>query len=99
MLVVEVSLNGELKATCGGHDLRQLVARLAITTSRSRDSAISVECMGVRPVDPETDEVLKWVSARVQVGDEVTFRVVEAGGAQAPIDSQKISSSSRGRDA
>jgi hypothetical protein len=96
VLVVEISVNGEHKATCGAADLRQLVARLAVNP---RDNALSVECMGVRSIDASTDEVLKWVSARIQVGDEVSFRVAQSDSAQVPIDSQKIAASGRGRDA
>jgi len=99
VLVVEVRVNGELKATCGAGDLRQLVARVALTFRPSRDDLLHVECMGVRSVDAATDEVLKWVGARVELGDEVSFRIVEADSAQAPIDRQEIAATSRGRDA
>jgi len=99
VLVVEVRVNGQLKATCGADDLRQLVARVAVTFRPTRDNLLRVECMGVRPVDAATDEVLKWVGARIQLGDEVSFRLVEADAAQAPIDRQEIAASSRGRDA
>jgi len=96
VLAVEIRVNGELKAICGGADLRQLVARLAV---HPRDNAFRVECLGVRSVDVDTDEVLKWVSARIQLGDDVSFRLVESDSARDPIDSQKIAARSRGRDA
>jgi hypothetical protein len=100
VVVVEVSVNGELKATCGAEDLRQLVAMVAVTRGRSSgDLTYRVECTGVRPVDSSTDEVLKWLNAKIGLGDEVSFRLVEATTAQAPIDSQQITARIRGRDA
>ncbi len=100
MPLVEIRLNGELKATCGASDLRQLVARVAVTRSGPNgESNCSVECLGIRSLDASTDEVLKWVSARIQVGDDVSFRLVEGATSQDPIDSQKIAARSQARDA
>jgi hypothetical protein len=99
VLVVEIRVNGEHKATCGAGDLRQLVAMVAVTHQPSGYSSIRVECTGIHSVDSSTDEVLKWVNARIQVGDEVSFRVVEADSAQAPVDNQKITARGQGRDA
>ena len=99
MLVVEIRVNGELIATCGAVGLRQLVAMVAVTHQRFGDSSIRVECTGIHSVDNSADEVLKCVNSRIQVGDEVSFRVVEAHSAQAPVDSQKITARGQGRDA
>ena len=49
-----------------------------------------IECMGVRPVDSSTNEVLKWVSTRIALGDEVSLKFVDAAQAEAPIDRQAI---------
>jgi hypothetical protein len=100
VVLVEIRVNGELKATCGASDLRQLIAMIAVTRSASNgDSSFRVECTGIRSVDASTDEVLKWVNARIQVGDDVSFRLVEGDSAQDPIDRQKITARGQGRDA
>ena len=100
MVLVEIRVNGELKATCGASDLRQLVAMIAVTRSGSTgDSSFRVECNGIRSVDATTDEVLKWVNASIQLGDDVSFRLVEGSDPQDPIDRQTITARSRGRDA
>jgi hypothetical protein len=100
VLVIEVRVNGQLKITCGASDLRQLAAFIAITSPGTPgDAACRIECAGVRPIEPGTEEVLKWVNARIHVGDDVSFRIVEADTAEEPIDRQKISARDRGRDA
>lgn len=93
MIAIEIRVNGKLEATCGADDLRQLMATLAARRSRGSNAGFTyvVECMGVRPRDSSTDEVLKWLSTRIAVGDEVSLKVVETAQAQAPIDRQEIS--------
>jgi len=92
-LALEIRLNGELKATCGIEDAEALAASLH---ARRKDEAgvgdfgLFVECVGIRPVDANTSEVLKWVSARIRLGDEVALRFVETSEVQAPIDRQAI---------
>ena len=93
MLALEIRLNGELKATCGVEDAEALVASLHGRRNDAKaaaDFGLYIECMGVRPVDADTREVLKWVSARIRLGDEVALRFVEASQAQEPIDRQVI---------
>jgi hypothetical protein len=93
MLALEVRLNGELKATCGTDDIETLVGWLRASrkgASTFQDFDFRIECNGFRPVDAATREVLKWVSARVQLGDEISLRFVEATSADVPIDRQAI---------
>jgi hypothetical protein len=92
MVTIEIRVNGKLKATCGADGLRQLIATVAARRSRAPDAEFSyvVECMGVRPRNSTTDEVLKWVSTRIALGDEVSFKIIEATQAQEPIDRQDI---------
>jgi len=92
MVAIEIRVNGKLKATCGADDLRQLLAMVAARRPRSGrdDYSYVIECMGVRPKNSSTEEVLKWVNTRIALGDEVSFRFVEAANADAPIDSQDI---------
>jgi hypothetical protein len=93
MLVLEIRLNGELKATCGIEDADALAASLhgrRNNATAAKDFELYIECMGVRPVDADTREVLKWISARIRLGDEVALRFVEAAQAQQPIDRQVI---------
>jgi hypothetical protein len=104
MLAIEVRLNGELKATCGADDLRHLIAMLNIlppgkSKSGGEEGLFRVEVHGVRPSGLSTEEVLKWVSARVQLGDEIAFRLVEVAEAHEPIDRQVIAKRDRGLDA
>ena len=92
MIAIEIRLNGELKATCGAENLRQLVAMMMALRPRDRPSQIqySVECMGVQPKSQDTEEVLRWLNVRIALGDEVSFKFVEVAEAQPPIDSQDI---------
>ena len=93
MLALEIRLNGELKATCGIEDADALAASLHARrndTAAPKDFGLYIECMGVRPVDADTREVLKWVSARIRLGDEVALRFVETSQVQEPIDRQVI---------
>ena len=86
MIAVEIQVNGQLVATCGADAVRQLVALVA---ERGLDDATAYDAapaarMASQP--PATDEILRWVSGRIAVGDEVTLRFVEgtrtrAGGA------------------
>ena len=91
MTAIEVRINGKLEATCGAEALHQLVAMVAARSSKE-GSKVSyvVECMGVRPKNATTDEVLRWLNSRISMGDEVSFKFVEAASASAPFDSQDI---------
>ena len=94
MLALEVRLNGELKATCGSETAEWLAAGLTarrVEPGMPKDFALGIECAGRLPVDADTFEVVKWVSARLKLGDEISFRFVEAASAQDPIDRQKVS--------
>jgi hypothetical protein len=91
MIAIEVRINGKLEATCGSEALRQLAAMVSARQSKD-GSTISyvVECMGVRPKNAATEEVLRWLNTRIALGDEVSFKFVEAANAAAPFDSQDI---------
>jgi hypothetical protein len=93
MLALEIRLNGELKATCGTDDIESLVGWLHASRKGAvapRDFDFRFDCQGFRPIDTETREVLKWVSARVKLGDEISMRLVETQVSQEPIDRQTI---------
>ena len=83
---------GRLPEKSGADRLRQLVAMVAARRSKSADAKLRyvIECMGVRPGNATTDEVLKWVNTRIALGDEVSFKFVEVAQAQDPIDRQNI---------
>jgi hypothetical protein len=91
MIAIEIRVNGKLEATCGDDGLRQLVAMVA-ARRRTADAEFKyvVECMGVRPKNSSTEEVLRWVNTRLALGDEVSFKVIEVAEAQAPFDRQDI---------
>ena len=76
MIAIEIQVNGQLVATCGADAVRQLVAMVA-----ARGLADSLSDLrptaAMRMTQPGTDEILKWVSGRIAVGDEVTLRFVE----------------------
>lgn len=93
MIAIEIRVNGKLKATCGIDGLRQLLATVVARRTSADDApfAYLVECMGVRPRDSDTNEVLKWATTKIALGDEVSLKVVETKQAEAPIDRQNIS--------
>lgn len=102
MFALEVRLNGELKATCGTEDIEFLGGALRTErtdTGSAKDSRLLLECVGVRSVDANTREVLKWVAAQVRLGDEVSFRFVDAAQVNAPIDRQAIPAAGLSPDA
>ncbi|SRR5260221_10332450 len=94
MIAIEIRVNGKLKATCGVDALRQLMGVLRARRPKEADGGFTciIECMGVRPLSDDTDEVPKWATSRVALGDEVSFKIVEAQKADAPIDRQAIHS-------
>jgi len=79
MLSLEVRFNGELKATCRADGLDNVFAhvRAARKSKESGDYDIRIECSGSKAVDADTYEVIKWVSALIELGDEVSLRFVE----------------------
>lgn len=88
MIAIEIRHNGELKATCGLDEFRQLTAMLHVSSAEIGEPGCEVECMGLRTHDETTDEVLRWVKKRISFGDEVSFKVVETSESQEPFDSQ-----------
>lgn len=92
MIAIEIRVNGELKATCGADGLRQLVAMVSTRRPKTEGDGFecSVECMGVRPKTQETEEILRWVNARIALGDEISLKVIDTMEAQEPFDSQDI---------
>lgn len=102
MLALEIRLNGELKATCGIEDADVLAASLhgkRNEATEPKDFALYIECIGVRPFDADNREILKWIAARIRLGDEVAFRFVDVSHAQEPIDRQVIPAHGRPPDA
>ncbi len=99
MIAIEVRLNGELKATCGADGLRQLSAMMTARHSQKASDEIrySVECHGVQPKSQDTEDVLCWLRVRIALGDEVSFKFIEATEAQPPIDQQEIAVNHRSR--
>jgi len=93
MIAIEIRVNGELKATCGAEDVFHVAAMVSARRPKQTDSnyAYAVECMGVRPKNSSTEEVLKWLNTRIALGDEVSLRLVEVAKANEPIDRQDIS--------
>ncbi len=95
MLALEIRLNGELQATCGAEDIESLIGLLRASRQGAiapKDFDFHFECQGFRSIDASTREVLKWVSAQVQLGDEISLRLVESDAPQDPIDRQTIPS-------
>jgi hypothetical protein len=90
MIAIEIRHNGELKATCGADEFRQLAATVFVEYSDGETPKCEVECLGVVPRDENTEEVLRWVKKKVALGDEISFRIVEASESQAPFDTQLI---------
>jgi hypothetical protein len=90
MLALQVSLNGEIKAICGSSDCESLAAyvRAKAPSGQSltpENAEYLVQCLGF----PKSgDEVLKWVAARLQAGDEITIKLIETDSASSPIDRQ-----------
>jgi len=77
MIAIEIQVNGQLVATCGADAVRQLVAMVA---ARGLAESISFEAVPTARIgisQPSSDEILKWVSKRIAIGDEVTLRFVE----------------------
>jgi len=77
MIAIEIQVNGQLVATCGADAVRQLVAMVAargLADSIAFDARPSAK-LGIS--QPSSDEILKWVSKRIAIGDEVTLRFVE----------------------
>jgi hypothetical protein len=94
MLALEIRLNGDLKARCGAEGLDNIVAWMRATRRFGESDVYDyrIECTGSRIVDPQTSEFMKWVSALIQLGDEVSLRFVEVPDANAPIDRQEYPS-------
>lgn len=76
MIAVEIQVNGQPVATCGADAVRQLVAMVA---ARGLADSASSDAWPERGID----ELLKWVSNRIAVGDDVTLRFVEGVAARA----------------
>ena len=95
MLAVEVRVNGELKGVCGAGELEHLMAWFSAERKgahEAKDYEFILQCQGHVLVDPETNEALKWVHARMKFGDEVTLQFVDATAVHQPIDRQRYPS-------
>ena len=77
MIAIEIQVNGQLVATCGADAVRQLVSMVAargLAESIGFDAGAAAR-IGI--LQPSSDEILKWVSNRIAIGDEVTLRFLE----------------------
>jgi hypothetical protein len=83
MIAVEIQVNGQLVATCGADAVRQLVAMVAARGLEDSTASDPAPGAGLRLQQAGTDELLKWVSSRIAVGDEVTLRFVADARARA----------------
>jgi len=91
MLALEIRVNGELRAICGDAALDFLSVWIKAArngASAAQDFDLTIQCQGHRKVDAELDEVLKWVHARVKLGDEFSIRFVDVDRTHQPIDRQ-----------
>jgi hypothetical protein len=96
MIAIEIRVNGELKAVCGTEDLEQIMAvvraegKLGQNTPTNSAPEYKVECMGSHTKGENEKEVLKWVGANINSGDEITIKFIETNDAHQPIDRQVI---------
>jgi len=75
-----------------------ITAMLFVTRTDMTVPECEVECMGLCPRDSETEEILRWGKKRVEVGDEISFKVVQVESAQEPFASQVIPKNKRQPD-
>ena len=92
MLALQISLNGKVKATCGSSDCESLAAyvRAAAPSGQSLtpgNTEYLVQCLGFLK---SGDEVVKWVAAKLEAGDEISIRLIETEDVNQPIDRQKV---------
>ena len=88
MLAFEVHLNGEKLCTAGvsGHGFvhlwlnwHRIMRRIKKgSTERELREGSSLNVGGIRRLEREKDEHIRWVSESVSVGDEIIIRVVES---------------------
>jgi len=83
MIAVEIQVNGQPVATCGADAVRQLVALVAARGLANTISSGAAPAAGTRSPERGIDEILKWVSTRIAVGDDVMLRFVKGAGARA----------------
>ena len=83
MIAVEIQVNGQVVATCGADAVRQLVAMVAARGLADSVSSDTGQAAGTRSPDRGINELLKWVSTRIAVGDDITLRFVQSAGAHA----------------
>lgn len=77
MIAIEIQVNGQLVATCGADAVRQLVALVAARGLAESVASYAGSSAAMGAPQLGSDELLKWVSNRIAVGDEVTLRFVE----------------------
>lgn len=83
MIAVEIQVNGQLVATCGADAVRQLVAMVAARGLADSVSPDAGTAANARAPERGIDELLKWVSGRISIGDDVTLRFIKGAGARA----------------
>ena len=91
MLALQISLNGEIKATRGSKICEHLTASVLAKAPTGQplnqnNVEYSLRCLGFADVG---HEVFTWVAAKLEAGDEVTVKLVETGSTSRPIDHHK----------
>ena len=85
MIAVEIKVNGEVAAICGTEDLQQLLGVVAARTKDDEPFHYVVEVMGLRHSSDGHHMAAKWKSIRIELGDVVSFKFIEAAGAEGPV--------------
>jgi hypothetical protein len=87
MSAIQVRVNGKLVATCGADALRKLVAMVAARRAKPAPGPRiphATEPDAVYWADPAADEVLKWVSNRIALGDAISLTFVDPSPVRLP---------------
>ena len=95
MLALEIRVNGELKWVCGAQALEQLVGWLVAERNGAVDPRafdFTLRCQGTVSVDPDANEGLRWVAARMNFGDVVSLKFVDADSVNEPIERKRFPS-------
>ncbi len=98
MKAFEISLNGERKAICGAKNIKQLATMLTLSwpekrTENNEDGIeFILDVQGLSVATKDEEEVVKWVRTKLNLGTELTVRIIDVDEADLPIDKQTIKS-------
>jgi hypothetical protein len=87
MSAIQIRVNGKLVATCGAGALRKLVATVAARRVKPPSDAKilrAAEPDAVYWADPGADEVLKWVTSRIALGDAISLTFLDPSAVHVP---------------